>query len=305
MFTAIRRNIQHQFTATRFPRLIYQHTCQRASLYSELHAHREFIDTSSTVRLKMDSEDEDLRAAIAASLGDAPSPVQRANNQNKSVVDLTGDSDEDVVPIYPKSKSVISSEASREASVVDIADDGDEDLKRAIALSLQESGAHVPSSKPEPTSAPAPDQSQTKDQLEPKSTGGGFLGLDRKKMEEERLARLGKRKPEETSQSDQHELKRARTEPRQSASSIQAKSGPPSSVPFIQFPAGVVKKTFAIGKPRTDDDIRLDEVLQSSDLELAVLSSFMWDMDWLFGKVNLKKSRFILVMQAKDDATVS
>lgn len=253
----------------------------------------------------MDSEDEDLRVAIAASLGDAPSPAQRANNQNKSVVDLTGDSDEDVVPIHPKSKSVIGSEASREASIVDIADDGDEDLKRAIALSLQESGAQEPSSKPESTSAPSSDQAQTKNQPEPKTTGDSFLGLDRKKMEEERLARLGKRKAEDAPPSDQRELKQTRTEPRQSASSVQAKSGPPSSVPYIQFPAGVVKKTFAIGKPRTDDDIRLDEVLQSSDLELAVLSSFMWDMDWLFGKVNLKKSRFILVMQAKDDATVS
>lgn len=305
MFTAIRRDIQHQFTATRFPPLVYQHKYQRPSLCFEFHAHQNFIDTRSTTRLDMDSEDEDLRAAIAASLGDAPSPAQKANNQHKSVVDLTCDSDEDVEPIYPKSKSVISSEASREASVVDIADDDDEDLKRAIALSLQESGAQEPSPKSKPTSAPASDQSQTKDQFEPKTTRESFLGLDRKKMEEERLARLGKRKAEETPPSDQREMKQARTEPRQSASSIQAKSGPPSSVPFIQFPAGVVKKTFAIGKPRMDDDIRLDEVLQNSDLELAVLSSFMWDMDWLFGKVNIKKSRFILVMQAKDDATVS
>ncbi|KAL4941455.1 hypothetical protein BDV06DRAFT_194538 [Aspergillus oleicola] len=267
------------------------------------------VQRKSTIRAEMDSDDEDLRAAIATSLGQAPSPVQRANNHDASVVDLTGDSDDEVVPIFPKSKSVVSSEASREVSVIDVADEDDEDLKAAIALSLQASGGQIESSKPDIASAPAPEQiaePQAKDQSQPESTGGGFQGLDRKKMEEERLARLAKRKAEESPAIEQREIKQPRVEHQQNTSSLQAASVPssstPSFVPSIQFPAGTVKKTFAFGHRRSGDDIKIEEVLQSGDLELAVLSSFMWDIDWLFSKVDLTKNRLLLVMQAETEA---
>ncbi|KAL4967337.1 uncharacterized protein BDV14DRAFT_30573 [Aspergillus stella-maris] len=257
----------------------------------------------------MDSDDEDLRAAIAASLGQASSPIQRANNNDTSVVDLTADSDDDIVPIFPKSQSVVSSEVSREASVIDVGDEDDEDLKAAIALSLQVSGGQIDGTQPGPTSAPTSEQivePQAKEESKPTTTGAGFQGLDRKKMEEERLARHAKRKAEESPATKQRELKQPRAEHQQNASSFQAASVPalstPSSKPSIQFPDGTVKKTFASGHRRSGDDIKIEEVLQSGDLELGVLSSFMWDIDWLFGKVDLTKNRLLLVMQAETEA---
>ncbi|KAL5339681.1 tyrosyl-DNA phosphodiesterase-domain-containing protein [Aspergillus crustosus] len=259
-----------------------------------------------------DSDDEALRAAIAASLKDRQSSAQHGASYKKNgVVDLTGDTDDegddDVIPIYPKSLSVISSETSRAASVTEVQEDDDEDLRRAIALSMQDSGAHdLNSAQAEPASISVslPEQFQMNDQAEPRSTPGGLGGLDRKKMEEERLARLSKRKAEDTPSVEQREVKQSRTEPQQIASNVRATpASVPSSTPSIQFPAGTVKKTFAFGYRRSEEDIKIEEVLQKSDLELAVLSSFMWDMDWLFEKVNLRSSRCILVMQAKDDAT--
>ncbi|KAL4872052.1 hypothetical protein BDV12DRAFT_162942 [Aspergillus spectabilis] len=259
----------------------------------------------------MDSDDEDLRAAIAASLNHTQSPAQNGTSRSGDpVVDLTGDTDDDdgdMIPVYPKSKFVISSETSREVSISGDAEDDDEGLRRAIALSLQEfSGRASNSTQPGLSSAtvPLPEQTQANDQTEHRSTGGCLGGIDRRMMEEERLARLAKRKAEEQPGIEQREMKQPRTEPQQNASNILATpASTPSSVPSIQFPAGTVKKTFAFGYRRSEEDIKIEEVLQKSDLELAILSSFMWDMDWLFSKVNLKTSRFILVMQAKDDAT--
>ncbi|KAL3448542.1 tyrosyl-DNA phosphodiesterase-domain-containing protein [Aspergillus insuetus] len=250
----------------------------------------------------MDSEDEALRAAIAASLEDVQTPVQtQANNNVKSVVDLTGDSDDDdndVMPPFPKSKSVIGSETSREVSVLDDADE-DEDLERAIALSLKAASGQDNPWAETVTISPVKKQIQTKDEVLPENSAQSFLSMDRKKMEEERLARLAKRKAEDGPGPDQRNVKQPRIE----ASVQHTQISGPSSAPSIQFPDGTVKKTFAFGYRRTHEDIKIEEVLQKSNLELAVLSSFMWDMDWLFSKVDLRNTRFIMVMQAKDDAT--
>ncbi|KAL6235992.1 hypothetical protein BDW75DRAFT_123752 [Aspergillus navahoensis] len=251
----------------------------------------------------MESEDEDLRAAIAASLADAGYSPKKASNHNTSVVDLTADSDDDMVPALPKSRSVIGSDTSRDASVLDNAED-DADLKLAIALSLQGSAEQGDSSTSKSTSIHTLKQKE-KEQA-PITTSRAFLGLDRKKMEEERLARLTKRKAESPA-TEQRELKQPRTAPQPDAGSARVctatKSATLPSVPSVQFPDGTVKETFALGHRRSGNDIKIEEVLQSSDLELGVLSSFMWDIDWLFSKVNLERSRLLLIMQAKDEAT--
>ncbi|KAL3495591.1 tyrosyl-DNA phosphodiesterase-domain-containing protein [Aspergillus germanicus] len=248
-----------------------------------------------------DSEDEALRAAIAASLEDVQPSVQNQTNNNvKSVVDLTRDSeDDDVMPTLPKSKSVIGSETSREVSVLDDAEDEDEDLERAIALSLQAAGGQDKPQVETVTAPPVKEQTQAKDEVLPEHSAQSFLRLDRKKMEEERLARLAKRKAEDGSGPDQRNVKQPRIE----SPIHHTQASGPSSAPSIQFPEGTVKKTFAFGYRRTHEDIKIEEVLQKSNLELAVLSSFMWDMEWLFSKVDLRNTRFIMVMQAKDDAT--
>jgi hypothetical protein len=253
--------------------------------------------------MEPDSEDEALRAAIAASLEDVQPPVRnQASNNAKSVVDLTGDSDaDDVMPTFPKSKSVIGSETSREVSALDDAEDEDEDLERAIALSLQAAGCQDDPLVETATVPPVKEQTRVKDEVLPKNNAESFLGLDRKKMEEERLARLAKRKAEDGPSPDQRNVKHPRIE----APVQHTQASGPSSAPAIQFPEGTIKKTFAFGYRRTPEDIKIEEVLQKSNLELAVLSSFMWDMEWLFSKVDLRNTRFIMVMQAKDDATVS
>jgi hypothetical protein len=68
--------------------------------------------------------------------------------------------------------------------------------------------------------------------------------------------------------------------------------------PGIHFPDGVVKKTWAFGCPR-QNDIKIEEILQKDDLELAVLSAFQWNEEWIFRKLNMRKTKIICVVQAE------
>ena len=65
----------------------------------------------------------------------------------------------------------------------------------------------------------------------------------------------------------------------------------------VQYPDGVVKKTWAFGYDRQGDDIKIEEVFQKTDLELAVLCTFQLDADcrYLGGHVSLTLSRGICV----------
>jgi len=49
----------------------------------------------------------------------------------------------------------------------------------------------------------------------------------------------------------------------------------------VQFPDGIVKKTWVHGCPRQGDDIKIEEVLQKDDLDFAVLSAYMVDPEWV------------------------
>ena len=303
-----------------------------------------------------DLDDAKLKAAIAASLkdleksGDEGDPAPAPSGRQKGVVDLTVESDGDeVVEVYPKSKSVVESESEDEGGedaelkkAVEVSlraseenDSGDDaELKRAIQMSLQgESGggdntsahANLTQKKNDKTSSHS-EQGKSMSKPEP-SRMMPLLGLDRKQMEQERLARLAKRKAEEAP-TNQPEAKQLRTEassggqgakgpkipsrtmsPRKEKSTSsdgQSKNKPdnPSTTPSVQFPTGVIKKTWNQHCPRNDDDIKIEEVFQAADLELAVLSSFMWDMEWIFSNLNTKSTRFLLVMQAKEESTV-
>ena len=72
--------------------------------------------------------------------------------------------------------------------------------------------------------------------------------------------------------------------------------------PGIHFPDGAVRKTWAYGCPR-QDDIKIEEVLQKDDLELAVLSAYQWDDEWILRKINLRKTKVICVVQAETEET--
>ena len=176
--------------------------------------------------------------------------------------------------------------------------DEDEDLKLAIALSLQQDR------RPEVINIDS-DEDKTSsnhaDRASPKNASlhtFGMLGIDRKKMEQERLAR--KRKPSVSPPSPRKAPKMRTTDtPKQSQRHDEAVSS--SIVPDLlraeslvnrsgdrepPFLNPTVKKTWAFGHARNGDDIKLEEVLQRHDLNLAVLSSFQWDMQWLLAKMN-------------------
>lgn len=287
----------------------------------------------------MDHEDDydpALRAALAASMRGQTTP------QN-DFVDLTGDSGDE-------SKS----HTTAEANVIDIEDEeSDDDLRQAIALSMQEmqqsppdgvlngrgsdktDGTTTDSDKPAHVSPKLRSASETV----PPVVNFGIPGLDRKKLEEERLARVAKRKAEssisppplkrdakvarrDASPEKISELKLTEGLPVTSAQALanskksaasrastqesKPKTAQPSSSPSPQFLQGVVKKTWAFGYARNGDDIKIEEVLQTADLELAILSAFQWDMEWVFTKFRTpSKTRFMMVMQAKEESTVS
>ena len=204
--------------------------------------------------------------------------------------------------------------------------DDDEDLKRAIALSLQDPTLEwTTGTKREVISLDSDSETESRDECtnsrldgvenscsdsNPK-TGLGLLGLDRKQMEQERLSR--KRKftsisPPPTRKALMRDRPAALNPTQESARiasdatpSNLASSGPSGKGPT--FIAGTVKKTWAFGHERKGNDIKLEEVLQKDDLDLAVLSSFQWDIDWLLAKINTRATNITLVMQANNVET--
>ena len=218
----------------------------------------------------------------------------------------------------------------------DISDNEDEQLKLAIALSLQEA---EPLSQEGPKhstrSAESIDLTEEDDgvsvsaseehirPIPPRASSLGLLGLDRKAMEAERLARKRKAsvsppplraKTMRTSNgipdSDTGTKASFSKVFQPAAQEVKANkrvilSSPHAALadqPALQFPQGVVRKTWALGFPR-QEDIKLEEVLQRRDLKLAVLSSFQWEVDWLLGKINTADTKVVMVMQAKDEST--
>ncbi|KAF1962073.1 tyrosyl-DNA phosphodiesterase domain-containing protein [Byssothecium circinans] len=167
-------------------------------------------------------------------------------------------------------------DAASNDAVVDLTSDDevDEDMRRALALSLGEPQGKTTHGASAQTQSGSSSSTET-------SKPSGILGLDRKAMEQERLERLGKRKrsvsPERPSkqvvQSDpKHESKKHMSTYHRIAS---ASTG-------LEYPNGVVKRTWANKHPRSND-ITIDEVLQASSLNIAILSAFQWDNPWLMG----------------------
>ncbi|KAI8942948.1 hypothetical protein NX059_000987 [Plenodomus lindquistii] len=183
-------------------------------------------------------------------------------------------------------------------------DDQDEDLRLAIALSKQHTeqrpspnssvgdANHVIATVKQPHRAPAVVTPGTP--VPCPSMGLG--GIDRKAMEEERLARLNKRKRDPSP--NQPTKRQART----TESTLPPKSSMPCptlSTVTLQYPKGTIKRTFATKYPRTND-ITIDELLEAPQVNIAVISSFMWEAEWLHEKLNPVNVKQIWVMNAKD-----
>ena len=212
-------------------------------------------------------------------------------------------------------------------------DDEDEQLKLAIALSLQDdttsrstgngSAKNIIDLTEKDEIGPVPliDAQATVVPTHGQTTKIGLLGLDRKAMEEERLAR--KRRASISPPSCVKSLRTLKgqhkaiyevgsIDDRSAFEQEQPAGQKPTTVPKsssnqdgtgLRFPTGVVRRTWSFGFPRQEDDIKLEEVLDRKDLTLAVLSSFQWDVEWVLRKIDTATTKVIMVMQAKDNST--
>lgn len=201
--------------------------------------------------------------------------------------------------------------------------DSDKETKRAIALSLQDQIIDLDSGDDNQPGSGKVHYSHPHNgkRGESATTSMTCLGFDRKAMERERLAR--KRKTSVSPPPTRKSLKTSSfSSPKGTATKekVDAREGqkskqeiphkpviavkiPKSTTSGVgpEFLGGVVRKTWAFGHDR-DRDIKIEEVLQSADLKLAVLSSFQWDVEWLLSKLN-KSTQTIFVMQAKEAST--
>jgi hypothetical protein len=292
-----------------------------------------------------EDEDEALRLAIAMSLGKDPEKKATPKKKQPVMVDLTQDEvdlTQDDIETASEASSPGLRATGKVKTVLPKTESIAKDTKNVAGLNEPGVDEKQPAAEP----APAPVSSLS------------LLGLDRAKMEEERLARIRKRKAAEGGQGGESDSKRIRindenrplvTAGKQNATQKGAqqigvrpvsqtdkdwKATPRMTVPSAQmattsfgvrnptgssqqqnmtpkkeqsklpFPKGVVKKTWVKGQPRLGDDIRLEEVLQKDELELALISSFQWDQDWMLDKFDLRKTRLVLVSTGGDEAEV-
>ncbi|KAF5716428.1 Tyrosyl-DNA phosphodiesterase 1 [Fusarium mundagurra] len=181
--------------------------------------------------------------------------------------------------------------------------DEDEALRYAIALSLQEQEEQGDQS------SQIPSASISTSHRNGTGSGGaslGLLSLDRKKMEEERLQRSAKRRrsPEDERSVDEVPPAKRMTpsEPSKPVTATATAHALPSLVPY---PKGAIKRTWAKGYPRTSGDIKIEEVFQKDKLELALLSSYQWDDEWLMSKIDPRKTKLLLLAFADSEAQKS
>jgi hypothetical protein len=188
-------------------------------------------------------------------------------------------------------------------------------MRRAIALSLGGDGASDEASVPSSSANTLPSSSQnslyasklpqssiasqeqvaTSSQSSTSSRPGGLLGFDRKAMEQERLARLGKRKH---SASPERPSKVATRTPNVTTTLDSSNTAGVSIPSGLQYPRGAIKRTWAYKYPRTND-IKIEEVFQASTLNIAVLSAFLPDDRWIYSKIDPNKIKQIWIMSAK------
>ncbi|KAG4263394.1 hypothetical protein FPRO03_09701 [Fusarium proliferatum] len=181
--------------------------------------------------------------------------------------------------------------------------DEDEALRYAIALSLQEQAGQGDQS------SQIPSASTSTSHRNGTGSGGaslGLLSLDRKKMEEERLQRLAKRRRSPEDERSVDEVPPAkRMTPSETSRPVTAPATAHVLPSFVPYPKGAIKRTWAKGYPRTSDDIKIEEVFQKDKLELALLSSYQWDDEWLMSKIDPRKTKLLLLAFADSEAQKS
>ncbi|KAI9782798.1 MAG: hypothetical protein M1816_001708 [Peltula sp. TS41687] len=260
------------------------------------------------------TEDEDVKRAIALSLADHDQPATVSQSPSTRQADGTD------------------KRRKAERQTVDLTNDSDESdsyipVSHIVSLLGKEALARTPEVEQSSVTRAGPVDGKA-------NPPSSLLSLDRKKMEEERLARLKrkasispprlkreKRPQKDTDLSFQRDASRVSSDilagrdtiatssrnsdgilPMPSDRPLEAVDRPSDTGGQLQYPHGTIKKTWAFGYARADD-IKIEEVLQKNTLTTAVLSSFQWDVEWLLRKLDLTKTKLVLAMQAKDEAT--
>ncbi|XXG96694.1 RING-box protein hrt1 [Hypoxylon texense] len=214
------------------------------------------------------------------------------------------DGDEDAALRYAIALSLQEADNGSPKKPVELSSDEDDNLDKGPKYPSIPKGTKNPSTKQPTKDVPPKDMSAKSHQsASTASSSLTALGLDRKKMEEERLARLGKRKAPESEPDTPSRRQRPKLDPDlfDSASSSRIGSATKSGSRGLPYPKGAVKKTWAAGFPRADD-IKIEEVLQKDELELAVISSFQWDQDWMLSKIDFKRTKVFCIAFASGEA---
>ena len=204
---------------------------------------------------------------------------------------------------------------------ITISDDEDEELKLAIALSLQDQTASPKVLEPNPALGDQRDETPKPTTLSSMS----LLGLDRKVMEAERLARL-KRKREEVNdmQPSSTPLAASRISPPplqrrkldvskipQSKPKASTSNHRPPSRPNFSFPHGKVLFTSTPTRHSTTGTLEaisfIDILKPPSDtlnytLKSTLLSSFITDFDWALPYFSTATVKFVLILHAQNSS---
>ncbi|KAG9241786.1 tyrosyl-DNA phosphodiesterase-domain-containing protein [Calycina marina] len=252
------------------------------------------------------SEDEDLKAAIALSLADATeTPAKRKIGTKKAVViDISSDEEDDNLDAPQILKKC--------------------ETQMAVPLALEKQ--HVTKSATTKDAFPFSNTSSglksdtSNAKADTTTRSGGLIGIDRKQMEWERLERAKLKASQQAPLSEFEGQQKRKISPDttkslenrrvKSKAFISISSTVASQVASfndqkklgalgVQFPDGVVKKTWVYGCPR-EDDIKIEEVLQNADLEIAVLSAFQIDPGWIRSKLS-QSTKVVWVLQARTE----
>lgn len=209
-----------------------------------------------------------------------------------------------------------------EANPIDLGSEDDEDLRLAIAMSLQDQ-EQLQTERASEASAPK-NESQSSSLAK---VDGGLLGLDRKQMELERLARL-KRKREHSDRAAERPitpppLRRIQILPRNrdtDSRSADVRTVPrkaetvhevsiDSNTTNASFSSGTVLLTSLPSRrsrshPQTLSSISFADLVaplsHSAQLRSASLSSFIIDFDWLLPHFNTKTVSFVFCLHSSN-----
>ncbi|KAK1236935.1 hypothetical protein MKX08_007883 [Trichoderma sp. CBMAI-0020] len=209
----------------------------------------------------------------------------------------------------------LQNQASLMQAAIEISDDDDDDDDGSSTASSENATQQTTQQTTQPSS-----QSQARSQPSSQQSQFGSVMLDRRAMEQERLSRLAKRQRPAADDDDVVEVpppkKQAARAPAggniktlgASASASASTSSTASSARSRQsssnvpYPNPTVKRTWVRGTARRGDEITIEEVFQKDKLELAVLSSFQWDEEWMLSKLDYRRTKILLLAFARDEA---